>query len=60
LEKKAREGGEWFSEMKGKDKKRQRKDSWEKIRESKYNKWYKKVKGVDLSEYLRKEGGGEK
>jgi len=36
--------------MERKDKEKQRRDKWEKIKELKYNKWYKAVKGVKLPE----------
>jgi len=36
------------------ERKLQEKERWEKIRESKFNKWYGKVKGKGVPEYLRK------
>jgi len=35
----------------------QRAETWERIRESRYNKWYKEVKGEGIPEYLKKEWG---
>lgn len=40
------------------EKDRQRKERWEKIKESKYNRWYKEVKGERIPRYLKK-GWGE-
>lgn len=36
------------------DKKRQRKQRWEKIMRSGYNKWYRRVKREEIPGYLRK------
>lgn len=33
----------------------QRTERWEKIRESQFNKWYKEVKGIGISNYLKKD-----
>lgn len=38
---------------------RQREETWERIRNSEYNKWYKVVRGMGLPGYLRK-GWGER
>lgn len=33
---------------------KQRKERWERIGRSKYNRWYKEVKGKRIPEYLKK------
>jgi len=43
-----------FEKLMWKDKKEQRKKRWEKIREAKFCRWYKKVKGEEIPEYLKK------
>jgi len=43
--------------LEGKDKEKQRKERWGKIRESRYSKWYGKVKGKGIPEYLKKDWG---
>jgi len=35
----------------------QRAERWERIRESRYNKWYKEIKGEGIPEYLKKGWG---
>jgi len=42
-----------FSKMKW-DRNKQREERWASISESRYNKWYKRVKGEGISEYLKK------
>lgn len=58
-----REGEGLVEELMKRDKKKQRKERWERIRNSKFNKWYKEVKGEGIPEYLKKGwgkiGGGE-
>ncbi|EFN81594.1 hypothetical protein EAI_06289 [Harpegnathos saltator] len=44
-----------YEEVQRKDRELQREERWRKIRESKYNKWYKYVKGVGIPEYLPEE-----
>lgn len=44
-ENKKGEGEGLVEELMKRDKEEQRKERWERIRNSKYNKWYKKVKG---------------
>lgn len=39
------------------EKEKQREGRWERIRESKYSKWYKEVKGEGIPEHLKKGGG---
>lgn len=46
------EGG--FEELVRRDKEMQRTEILEKIRESQFNKWYKKVKGIGIPSYLKK------
>jgi len=54
-----REGeGEWFTEIEGRERENQRTGRWEDIKESRYNKWYKEIKGAGIPEYLKK-GWGE-
>lgn len=52
------EGEEWFGELKGKDKKKQRKERWRNIKDSWYSRWYGKMKGEGIPKYLKK-GWGE-
>lgn len=51
------------AELMKRDKEEQRKERWERIRNSKFNKWYKEVKGEGIPKYLKKGwgkiGGGE-
>jgi len=49
------EESEWFNDLMKKDKEKQEEERWEKIRESRYNRWYKEVKEKGIPEYLRKE-----
>lgn len=42
------------------EREKQRGKRWEKIRESKYNRWYKKVKEEGIPEYLKKGWGKSK
>lgn len=35
----------WVEEIERREEARQRKERWEKIKDSKYNRWYKEVKG---------------
>lgn len=58
IEKRRREGRMGFEKIIGKDKEIQRREMWEKIRGSKYNKWYGEVKGEEIPGYLKK-GWGE-
>lgn len=46
------EGG--LEELVRRDKEMQRTERWEKIRESQFNKWYKEVNGIGISNYLKK------
>lgn len=45
---------DWFKELEKRDKERQRRERWEKIGESNYNRWYKVIKKEEVPEYLRK------
>jgi hypothetical protein len=49
----------WFEELMKKDKEGQRKERWEKIREARYNRWYKEIKEEGVPDYL-KIGWGER
>lgn len=42
------------------DKRKQEKERERKIRDSRYNKWYRKVRGEGMPDYLKKRMGGEK
>lgn len=58
VEARREEEGEWYSEMERRERERQREERWEKIGESRFNRWYKEVKGRGIPEYLKK-GWGE-
>lgn len=47
-----------FGEVIEKDREMQRLERWQRIRDSKYSKWYKEIKEEGIPEYLRK-GWGE-
>ena len=51
---KREEGMMEFSIIDRKEKERQRKERWEKIRDSRHNTWYKQIKEEGIPEYLRK------
>jgi len=57
-ERREREGEDWFRELEKRDKEKQRRERREKIERSKFNRWYKEVKGKGIPEYLKK-GWGE-
>lgn len=47
--------GEWVKkEIVRKEKENQNRERWAKIGKSRYNKWYKWIKGKGVSEYLKK------
>lgn len=48
-----------FREIEEKDREEQRKERWNKILGSRYNKWYRKVKGEGISGIFEKGMGGE-
>ncbi|EZA50331.1 hypothetical protein X777_11275 [Ooceraea biroi] len=54
LERKRKQGGVGYEELEKEEKKRKREERWERIIGSKYNRWYKVVKGEGLPEYLKK------
>ena len=63
VERKRDEGEEIMEGWESKDRVVQRGERWERIRGSKYNRWYGEVKGEGVPEYLRKgwgkvDGGG--
>lgn len=58
MEEKREEGEACLGEVERKDKEKQRKERWERIRKSRYNRWYKEVKGERIPKYLKK-GWGE-
>lgn len=43
-----------FEELERRDIKQQKKERWERISGSRYNKWYKRVKGEGIPGYLKK------
>lgn len=45
------------AELMKRDKEEQRKERWERIRNSKFNKLYKEVKGEGIPKYLKKGWG---
>ncbi|XP_071568694.1 uncharacterized protein [Temnothorax nylanderi] len=58
LERLREEGDGWHRKLVGGDKETQRKERWEKIEKSDYNRWYKVIKGEGIPGYLKK-GWGE-
>lgn len=54
IEKKKMEGEVWFGKLMKRDREDQRKERWDKIKESRYNEWYKEVKGKRVLEYLKR------
>ncbi|XP_071572942.1 uncharacterized protein [Temnothorax nylanderi] len=58
LERLREEGDGWHRKLVGVDKETQRKERWEKIEKSDYNRWYKVIKGEGIPGYLKK-GWGE-
>lgn len=58
MERGREEEGVWFGEMEKKEREKQRKERWEKIKGSQYNTWYKEVKREGIPGYLKK-GWGE-
>lgn len=54
VERRRVEDGALFSEIVKKDKKNQRKERWERINNSEFNKWYKRIKGERVPGYLKK------
>lgn len=53
-----KEGGLW-EEVEKKEREMQEKERWGRIGSSRYNRWYRRVKGKGVSEYLKK-GWGER
>lgn len=47
----------WFKELEEREKEKQKEERWEKIRDSRYNRWYKVIKGEGVPEYLRRDWG---
>lgn len=58
VEERRKEGDRWFEEMMRRDKESQREDRKQRIKESRYNRWYKEIRVEGVPEYLRK-GWGE-
>lgn len=57
IERRREEEETWIEEIENREKDRQRRERWEKIKESKYNRWYKEVKGERIPGYLKKDWG---
>jgi len=55
VEEKSRKEENWINKIEERNKERQRKERWEKIKGSKYNKWYKEIKERGIPRYLKKE-----
>lgn len=53
MERRRGEEGDWFEEVMEVEKRMQRRERWERIGKSDYNKWYKGIKG-EVPGYLRK------
>lgn len=53
LERKRKNGEEWYGDLMTKCKEMDRGERWKRIRDSKYNKWYKEIK-EGIPEYLKK------
>lgn len=45
IERKREEGGEWSRKLVREGREKNKRERWERIRESKYNRWYKEVRG---------------
>lgn len=54
LERKKEERQEWGGELEREGREKDRRERWEKIRESRYNRWYKVIRGKGIPEYLKK------
>lgn len=54
VERRKVEDGAWFSETVKKDKENQKQKRWKRINNSEYNRWYKRIKGEKVPEYLKK------
>ncbi|RLU19665.1 hypothetical protein DMN91_008222 [Ooceraea biroi] len=57
MEKKREEGRFWYGVIEKMNKEKQTEERWKRIRESRYNNWYKEVKGRGLPGYLKKGWG---
>lgn len=49
---------EWFEDLEERDRGWQKRERWKRIGKSRYNRWYKEVKGEEIPGYLKK-GWGE-
>jgi len=54
MEKSREEGHVWFGVLIKADREIQRLERWQKIRESRYNTWFREIKEEGIPEYLRK------
>lgn len=54
---KREERKEWSGKLVREGREKDWRERWEKIKESKFNKWYKEVKGKGIPEYLKKSWG---
>lgn len=59
VEERSREDENWIIRIEERDKERQREERWKRIRESRYNKWYKEMKEMRIPKYLKKGWGEE-
>lgn len=57
VERRRDEGGIWFEKVISKDRQEQRVERWQRIVESRYNRWFKVIKEGGISEYLKKNWG---
>jgi len=57
VEEKREQGIDGFWETEGREKERQRRERWERIVNSNYNRWYKVIKGRGIPGYLKKNWG---
>lgn len=48
------EGMAEYSDLEREDRQKQKKERWNKIKESKYNAWYKEIKKEGIPKYLKK------
>lgn len=54
MKRKRNRGEARYEEWEEEDKRRARRERWDRIRESKYNRWYGRVKGEEVPGYLKK------
>lgn len=54
IERKREQEETWVEEIESREKDRHRRERWEEMKGSKYNRWYKEVKGEGIPRYLKK------